>query len=82
MFDEFKISNTSLNTFLEVVKTCEGPVRMTTTDNDQLNLKSQLSFLVGMAKSLNNPEIDSVVVRCDNDADRTRILQFMLYGRK
>ena len=69
-----KISNiTNIDKFFETIDSCEGKVELVTGEGDRLNLKSQLTKYVALAKLFSDgnivPEVE-LVVYSRNDVDK------------
>ena len=79
-----KLNAKNVNEFMEVVKSCVGPVYLTDWQIDEngnynfcLNLKSTLSMYVGVAKMLGEHG-DWFEIHTSNKEDEARLLNFML----
>lgn len=69
-----KISNIkNVDKFFEIINSCEGKVELVTGEGDRLNLKSQLTKYVALAKLFSDgnivPEVE-LVVYSRNDVDK------------
>ena len=66
--------------FLDVLDTCKGNVYLVTHEGDKLNLKSQLSQLVGLSTIIEGGKISEAYVFCDNMEDESRFFRLNMFG--
>lgn len=68
----------NIDKFFETVNSCKGKVEMLTNEGDRLNLKSQLTKYVALAKLFSDgviPEVELVVYEKE---DIEKLLEFMI----
>ncbi len=75
-----KISNiTNIDKFFETIDSCEGKVELVTGEGDRLNLKSQLTKYVSLAKLFSDgnivPEVELV---CYSKNDVNKFIDYMI----
>lgn len=75
-----KINNIKdINKFFTVVDSCEGRVEIVSKEGDRLNLKSQLTKYVSLAKIFSSEKIISEIeLVCYESADVKKIIDFMM----
>lgn len=66
--------------FMEVIDKCEGNVYVITQDHDQINLKSKLSQLIGIASFIADGRVKIETITFDKLEDEGRMFRFLLYG--
>lgn len=74
-----KVNNIdNLDEFFKVIATCTGDVMLVTGQGDCLNLKSQLSRYVALAKVFSDGTIPELEIKATNPEDTTRLVSFMM----
>lgn len=72
-----KLNNITLvNEFLEIVKTCNGNVYLTSGEGDKFNLKSAISQYVAMGALLGQKG-DELELWCDEKDDEAKFMKFL-----
>lgn len=72
--------NVDFKSFMEVIDKCEGNVYVITKDHDQINLKSKLSQLIGIATLISDGRVKVETITFDKLEDEGRMFRFLLYG--
>ena len=76
-----KVQNiTNIDRFFEAVDSCEGKVELVTGEGDRLNLKSQLSKYVALAKIFSDGTIKEIELVVYNPKDVDKLIQYMVFG--
>jgi hypothetical protein len=76
-----KVQNiTNIDRFFEAVDSCEGKVELVTGEGDRLNLKSQLSKYVALAKIFSDGTIKEIELVVYNPKDVDKLVQYMVFG--
>lgn len=69
-----------IDKFFEAVDGCEGKVELVTGEGDRLNLKSQLSKYVALAKVFSDGTIKEVELVVYNPKDVEKLVEYMIMG--
>ena len=69
-----------IETFFDVVDSCEGRVELVTGEGDRLNLKSKLCQYVSLANIFSNGEIPEMEILAYEKEDVDKLLNFMING--
>lgn len=79
-----KLNVNNVDKFMEIIKSCQGPVYLTdwrVDENDEpnlkLNLKSELSMFLGITKLLSEHG-DWFEIYANRREDEAKIMQFMM----
>ena len=76
-----KVQNiTDIDRFFEAVDGCEGKVELVTNEGDRLNLKSQLTKYVALAKLFSDGTIKEVELVVYNPKDVEKLIEYMICG--
>lgn len=67
-----------IDKFFNVVGECEGKVELVTNEGDRLNLKSQLTKYVAMAKFFSDGTVKELELVAYEPKDIDRLVNFML----
>ena len=68
-------------TFIKALDECTGNIYLVTRDGDNINLKSKLSQLVGVAKLIEGGKIAEAYIICEKIEDESRLFRLNLYGK-
>ena len=71
---------TDIEGFFNAVSKCTGRVELVTDEGDRLNLKSQLTQYLTMAKVFGGSDIPEMEVVVSNADDMGLLLSFMMAG--
>lgn len=71
---------TDIDTFFNIVDSCDGGVYLVSTEGDKLNLKSKLCQYLAMAKMFSADYIKELSLQVDNDSDKEKFIHFMIIG--
>ncbi len=66
--------------FLDVLDSCKGNVFLVTHEGDKLNLKSQLSRLIGLTRLIEGGKITEAYIICDRPEDERRMFRLNMFG--
>lgn len=69
-----------IDKFFQAIDECEGKVELVTGEGDRLNLKSQLSKYVALAKVFSDGTIKEVELVVYNPADVNKLIDYMVFG--
>ena len=69
-----------IDKFFDAVDKCEGKVELVTGEGDRLNLKSQLSKYVALAKVFSDGTIKEVELVVYNPKDVEKLIEYMIFG--
>ena len=69
-----------IDKFFNVIAECEGKVELLTNEGDRLNLKSQLTKYVAMAKFFSDGIVKELELVAYEPKDIDRLVNFMLNG--
>ena len=69
-----------IDKFFDAVDKCEGRVELVTGEGDRLNLKSQLSKYVALAKVFSDGTIKEVELVVYNPKDVEKLIEYMIFG--
>ena len=68
----------NLDDFFKVIDNCEGKVELVTNEGDRLNIKSQLSKYVSIAKIFSNGEFKKEIeIICYDPKDVQKLINYM-----
>jgi len=74
-----KVTNiTDIDKFFDTINHCDGTVEMLTSEGDRLNLKSQLTKYIALAKLFSDGTIGEVEIVCHNPNDVDKLLKYMI----
>jgi len=74
-----KITNvTNVDDFFKEIEQCKGTVELVTKEGDRLNLKSQLTKYVALAKLFSDGCIKEMELVCSDAEDVQRMINYML----
>lgn len=74
------LRNIDVSAFLDVLDTCKGNVYLVTHEGDKLNLKSQLSQLLGLTRLIENGKITEAYVICEEPEDERKLFRLSVSG--
>lgn len=69
----------NVSEFLAVLDKCEGDVFLVTRDDDRLNLRGELSQLLGLTKLIEGGKIVNASLVCGNANDECRLFRLNMF---
>lgn len=70
-----------LDSFIQVIDACKGPVELVSPEGDRINLKSKLSQYLSLASMISNGYMKELDLVASDKDDIERLLHY-LYGEE